>query len=168
MVGSHWSSVFPAIPWNEVIVSTQSPADSLSDGQKACLRLVGRGHSSKEIAIATKLSPQTVDTYIKVAIARLGAQNRRDAARILADWEHSQKSGPLTAAVADDSSVPDDGGAVGRTGVIDLIIPPPIGGSVHEMDAAAKTVAALKVALLGGSAVIALALLMAGIMHTFR
>lgn len=69
------------------------PTSYLTDGQKACLRLVAQGMSSKEIARELQLTPLTVDTYVKAAIARLGVANRREAARRLHEQEISQKSG---------------------------------------------------------------------------
>lgn len=59
----------------------------LSESQKVCLRLVAAGMSSKEIAIQRGLTPRTVDQYITLAVQSLGASNRRDAARKLAQLE---------------------------------------------------------------------------------
>jgi len=59
----------------------------LSESQRICLRLVGAGMSSKEIAIERGLTPRTVDQYITLAVQSLGASNRRDAARKLAQLE---------------------------------------------------------------------------------
>lgn len=61
--------------------------ESISESQRTCLRLVGMGNSSKEIAIKTGLSPRTVDQYVNQAQLTLGASNRRDAARILETLE---------------------------------------------------------------------------------
>lgn len=74
----------------EVIARTQA----LTESQIKCLRLVGRGMSSKEIAIATGLSPRTVDQYVNRAAAALGATSRREAARIL-DLAESAESNNL-------------------------------------------------------------------------
>lgn len=60
---------------------------NLKPQQRNCLRLVGKGLSSKEIAIELGLSPNTVDRYIHTAMATLGAANRRIAAKRLAVWE---------------------------------------------------------------------------------
>jgi DNA-binding CsgD family transcriptional regulator len=67
----------------------------LTESQKACLRLVAAGRSSKEIALETGLSPQTIDQYLRRAAMTLGASNRREAARLFAELE---KSGVETAA----------------------------------------------------------------------
>ena len=56
--------------------------DSLSAQQRECLRLVWRQHSSKEIALALGISKNTVDGYVAEAVARLGARDRRHAARL--------------------------------------------------------------------------------------
>lgn len=56
--------------------------DSLSAQQRECLRLVWQQHSSKEIAIALRISKNTVDGYVSEAVARLGARDRRHAARL--------------------------------------------------------------------------------------
>lgn len=71
------------------VTALHNQAANLTEGQKTCLRLVGRGMSSKEIAQETGLAPQTVDTYVKAAMAKLGASNRRDAARLLGAAEAS-------------------------------------------------------------------------------
>lgn len=74
----------------EVIARTQT----LTESQVKCLRLVGRGMSSKEIALATGLSPRTVDQYVNRAASALGAASRREAARIL-DFVESEESNNL-------------------------------------------------------------------------
>lgn len=65
----------------------------LTPRERDCLRLVGRALSSKEIAIELGLSPFTVDEYIRSAVAKIGARNRREAARLL-DLEERSKSPP--------------------------------------------------------------------------
>lgn len=61
--------------------------DQLTARERDCLRLVARGMSSKEIALALGLSPLTVDGYLKEAVRTLGVSGRREAARILAAYE---------------------------------------------------------------------------------
>ncbi|MDH7639226.1 helix-turn-helix domain-containing protein [Sphingomonas oryzagri] len=61
--------------------------DRLTDRQKQCLRLVRAGYVSKEIAVRIGASPDVVDKVIKLAMARIGAGNRREAARMLDDHE---------------------------------------------------------------------------------
>jgi two-component system response regulator DesR len=56
--------------------------DPLSDRERQILQRAGEGRSSSEIAAELRLSEGTVRNYLSVAIAKLGAANRVDAARI--------------------------------------------------------------------------------------
>ena len=139
---------------------------TLSDGQKACLRLVAQGMSSKEIAKALGLTPQTVDTYVKTSMARLGVTSRREAARILAASELSRKLGSPSARLADRGPEPQMA-STGTTGWLSWVRPPPVGGGVHDLNWSQKTYQALLVAVISASIVVALALLIAGLFQTF-
>jgi two-component system response regulator DesR len=56
--------------------------DPLSDRERQVLQRAGDGKSSAEIAAEFRLSEGTVRNYLSEAIAKLGAANRVDAARI--------------------------------------------------------------------------------------
>jgi two-component system response regulator DesR len=56
--------------------------DPLSDRERQILQRAGEGRSSSEIAAELHLSEGTVRNYLSEAIAKLGAANRVDAARI--------------------------------------------------------------------------------------
>ena len=56
--------------------------DPLSDRERQILQRAGDGRSSNEIAAELRLSDGTVRNYLSEAIAKLGASNRTDAARI--------------------------------------------------------------------------------------
>jgi len=56
--------------------------DPLSDRERQILQRAGDGRSSAEIATELRLSEGTVRNYLSEAIAKLGAANRIDAARI--------------------------------------------------------------------------------------
>jgi DNA-binding CsgD family transcriptional regulator len=56
--------------------------ERLTARHRECLQLVASNHSTKEIALSLKISPNTVDGYISEAKEILGASSRRDAARI--------------------------------------------------------------------------------------
>jgi two-component system response regulator DesR len=56
--------------------------DPLSDRERQILQRAGEGRSSAEIAAELHLSEGTVRNYLSEAIAKLGAANRVDAARI--------------------------------------------------------------------------------------
>ncbi|HWU95160.1 MAG TPA: helix-turn-helix transcriptional regulator [Sphingomonas sp.] len=70
--------------------------EQLTARERDCLRLVARGMSSKEIALALGLSPLTVDGYLKEAARTLGVSSRREAARILASHEEAPPQAPET------------------------------------------------------------------------
>lgn len=57
-------------------------ADPLNDRERQILQRAGDGRSSAEIAGELRLSEGTVRNYLSEAIAKLGAANRVDAARI--------------------------------------------------------------------------------------
>jgi two-component system response regulator DesR len=57
-------------------------ADPLSDRERKILQQAGDGRTSAEIAAELHLSEGTVRNYLSEAIAKLGATNRIDAARI--------------------------------------------------------------------------------------
>jgi two-component system response regulator DesR len=57
-------------------------ADPLNDRERQILQRAGDGRSSAEIAAELRLSEGTVRNYLSEAIAKLGAANRVDAARI--------------------------------------------------------------------------------------
>jgi len=59
-----------------------SDADPLSDRERQILIRAGEGRSTAEIAGELHLSEGTVRNYLSEAIAKLGAANRTDAARI--------------------------------------------------------------------------------------
>ena len=59
----------------------------VTEGQRACLRLVLQHMSSKEIARALNISRHTVDQRLKLAMRHLGAASRVEAARRLAALE---------------------------------------------------------------------------------
>jgi two-component system response regulator DesR len=56
--------------------------DPLTDRERQILQRAGDGRSSTEIATELRLSEGTVRNYLSEAIAKLGASNRVDAARI--------------------------------------------------------------------------------------
>jgi two-component system, NarL family, response regulator DesR len=59
-----------------------SEIDPLTDRERQILQRAGDGKSSSEIAAELHLSEGTVRNYLSEAIAKLGASNRIDAARI--------------------------------------------------------------------------------------
>lgn len=131
----------------------------LSEAQINCLRLVAANRSSKEIALETGLSHQTVDQYISRAAAVLGAANRREAARILAELEREAfrkpefKPEPVvlpenSPTMASSTGQPADGqGAPDRSRNRLRTWLPEIGGTRHDLDTAQTIHAILRVSL---------------------
>lgn len=88
----------------------------LTEGQKACLRLVMHHMGSKDIARVLDISPHTVDARLKAAMKILGVTGRVEAAQILALREDTSPYQPLAyqspvfaAASNDDTSDLGDG-----------------------------------------------------------
>ncbi len=61
--------------------------ERLTDAQREVLRLVWQGYDSKEMGRQLGLSHHAVNRRIERAVQVLGARNRREAARILAEHE---------------------------------------------------------------------------------
>ena len=124
--------------------------------------------SSKEIAIETGLSYQTVDTYLKKAIAALGVSNRREAARLFQELGLSQKLGSPLPELVPAADVGEPAASARAASWRDLVRPPPLGGKVNRLSWSERTFAALRVTVIGVVTISALALLIAGILRTFR
>jgi DNA-binding CsgD family transcriptional regulator len=74
---------------------------ALTPQERQCLRLVAQNRSSKEIAAALGISKASVDTYCNRARVKLGAPNRRAAARMMTDAEPGAAMAPVPPAVAE-------------------------------------------------------------------
>lgn len=68
--------------------------NSLTLGERECLRLVASGMVSKEIARSLDVSPHTVDARLRTASRKIGACNRFAAAQMLADHLARAESAP--------------------------------------------------------------------------
>lgn len=144
------------------------PAPNLPEGQKACLRLVAQGMSSKEIARQTGLAPLTVDTYVKQAIARLGVSNRREAARRLLELEGSQNSGSPTRPLAEPGKRSDHPSQTGKRGWRRWAGLPPVGGGFNDLTWTQKSYQILHVAVTAAVVLLALSLAIAGLFEILR
>ena len=67
------------------ILRQRSDDDPLTPRQREILTLVGRGMSTKQIALEVGIAERTVDTHIKRARAALGAPTRAAAVATLRD-----------------------------------------------------------------------------------
>ncbi|QLC26854.1 helix-turn-helix transcriptional regulator [Parasphingopyxis algicola] len=160
------------IPSTDIVAALRGrmsidPATLLTESQKTCLRQVARGMSSKEIARENGLSPHTVDTYIKQAMAALGVSNRREAARMLTRAAPSQKLGSLSQAVAE-PEYSSNLAAPPRPRSMRLIDLPRVGGEINDLSWTDRNYSIFKVAAFGVSVILAIILITAGILWVFE
>lgn len=122
-------------------------AELLSERQRECLRLVGEGFRSKEIGPRLDLAPSSVDTYIKAAVAKLGVSDRREAARVLAKFELSQRLGSPSEQLSPSLQTDADEVQQEPRGFWKRILNlPPIGGYPNRLSAQERLLAMLRVA----------------------
>jgi DNA-binding CsgD family transcriptional regulator len=138
----------------------------LSEKQKACLRLVGQGLTSKEIAQQLGISPMTVDTYLKTAMARMGVSTRKQAARAFEASQIAlpQSLGSPSAELADVSKtvnfMPSEAEASQQDR--DAVVPPsrpwfpPLGGERNDLEASSVIHVIVRLALMIGGGAAAL------------
>ncbi|HEX8512951.1 MAG TPA: helix-turn-helix transcriptional regulator [Allosphingosinicella sp.] len=81
----------------------------LTEQQRACLRHVYAHLTSKEIAPIMGIAPGSVDQHIKAAMRILNVEDRRTAARVLAEYEAEHDIQPLVYQPLDIASQPDPG-----------------------------------------------------------
>ena len=138
-----------------IAIETFKRAEELTDSQTRCLRLVGQGMSSKEIALETGLSPRTVDQYVNRAALTLGASSRREAARILtcvesSEWKNLQLQSQGVAAGPEAGTLAPSGGSqatrTNAAGIFRWL--PPLGGKRHDLNAAETLREIVKAALI--------------------
>ncbi|MBJ7254383.1 MAG: helix-turn-helix transcriptional regulator [Sphingomonadaceae bacterium] len=126
----------------------------LTEGQKACLRLVGQHHTSKEIARTLGISPFTVDQRLDAARRKLDAASRIDAAKIFDAMERNAIYQPFVYETSmlesTDHAVTQnalsDGLRRGFAKLLSFISVPPIGGERHELSSREILVLALNLA----------------------
>jgi len=84
----------------------------LTPSERRCLELVDRGLNSKEIARELDRSPNSVDTWLRSAVRKLGARNRHQAAKMVANAAKPAENGhvtPLSILRYQDSHIPAEG-----------------------------------------------------------
>jgi DNA-binding CsgD family transcriptional regulator len=136
-----------------ISMSAQSPLH-LTEGQKACLRLVVQHHTSKEIARALGISPFTVDQRLDAARRKLNATSRIDAAKIFDAMERNDIYEPFVYETSMLESPDDtvsqntlpDGWQRRFAKMLSFISVPPIGGERHELSSREILVLALNLA----------------------
>lgn len=148
----------------------------LTDGQKACLRLVDDHHTSKEIARILGISPFTVDQRLDAARRKLNASSRKDAAKIFAAFEKGGLSEPLvyealrleTVGFVDsqEASPHPVGQVFGK--ISSFVSVPPIGGERHELSKKEILVQSLNIAFFSTLVIAFVVVVLTGTFRLFR
>ena len=126
----------------------------LSAQQRACLRLVAEGQTSKEIARVLTLSPSTVDSHVRAAIDRLGVRDRASAARALMAYEQNQTP-----------SVEVSSDRMERRSLLSL---PPLGGVRNDLSIRRRIYHVVQIAMLGIMGMAAAVVTIAGLVNLFN
>lgn len=148
----------------------------LTEGQKACLRLVDDHHTSKEIARILGISPFTVDQRLDAARRKLRAASRKDAAKIFAASEKGSLSEPFVyepqrleaAGFADISEVPPNRVEQAFGKISSLVAVPPIGGERHELSKKEILVQSLNIAFFSTLVIAFVVVVLTGTFRLFR
>ena len=64
----------------ETLAGEEEPLDRLTPREREVLELIGRGYANKRIALALELSEKTVKTHVGHVLAKLGVNDRTQAA----------------------------------------------------------------------------------------
>jgi DNA-binding CsgD family transcriptional regulator len=145
----------------------------LTEGQKACLRLVDDHMTSKEIGRSLGISHFTVDQRLDAARRKLNAATRKDAAKIFAALEQRTISEPFVYETQDleqqqytasQKGLPKRMGRVVAKIAAHVSIPP-IGGERHDLSPKDIVVQSLNIAFFS---TVAFAFVVAVLTGTFR
>lgn len=156
-------------------MALSNPAE-LTEGQKACLRLVDDHHTSKEIARILGISPFTVDQRLDAARRKLGAASRKDAAKIFAGIEQGSISEPFVyeaqrleaPGIGDISASPTDRAGQAFARFSSLISVPPIGGERHELSKREILLQSLSIAFFSTLVIAFVVVVLTGTMRLFK
>jgi DNA-binding CsgD family transcriptional regulator len=148
----------------------------LTEGQKACLRLVDDHHTSKEIARKLGISPFTVDQRLDAARRKLKAASRKDAAKLFAAMERGGVSEPFvyepvrleSAGFGDISVTPPNRAEQVLGRFSSLISVPPIGGERHELSKKEILVQSLNIAFFSTLVIAFVVVILTGTLRLFE
>src|SRR6187402_3853669 len=82
----------------------QAALARLTDNEKECLRRRLRQQTAKEMALELGVSPHAVEKRLKMARTKLGLSSSLEAARLLAEAEGYQQTGPHASDLAPGAS----------------------------------------------------------------
>lgn len=152
-------------------MTPSDPFADLTDGQKACLRLVVDYHTSKEIGRILGISPFTVDQRLDAARRKLNADSRKDAARMFASFEGKiydpliyQSQQVESAQIADRQAAPDMLVVRLFSKLASFMSVPPLGGARHSLSARDIVVQSLNIAFFSTLVIATVIVVLAGIM----
>ncbi len=74
-----------------VTVDADPVLGTLTERERAVLRLLAEGRTDREIAVSLTISPRTVETHVGAILRKLGARNRAEAAQ---RYRASDEGGP--------------------------------------------------------------------------
>jgi DNA-binding CsgD family transcriptional regulator len=148
----------------------------LTEGQKACLRLVVQLQTSKEIARTLGISPFTVDQRLDAARRKLNSTSRIDAAKIFDAMERNEIYQPF---VYETSMLESTDHAVTQNALLDglrrrlaklisFISVPPIGGERHELSSREILVLALNLAFFSTVILTLAVVVLTGVFRLFQ
>lgn len=148
----------------------------LSEGQKACLRLVDDHHTSKEIARILGISPFTVDQRLDAARRKLDAPSRKDAAKMFAAMEHGGISEPFVyeprwleqRAKRDIPTSPPNRVEQVFSRMTSMVSVPPIGGERHELSKKEILVQSLNIAFFSTLVIAFVVVVLTGTFRLFQ
>ncbi len=148
-------------------MSAADRIDKLTERQRACLELVSRGFTSKQIGRELGISHSTVDNHILLATQTLGVADRREAGRLVASAGQQLPRQAQALAEPENSAILGEREGPGQpvTGNVRLL--PPVGGQLNEQTLGRKTIQILSIAVLSTLAVISLALIVSGAFKAF-
>ncbi len=148
----------------------------LTEGQKACLRLVDDHHTSKQIARILGISPFTVDQRLDAARRKLSAASRKEAAKLFASMERGGISEPFVyqpqqleaMPFADISVLPPNQVEQIWASVSSLMSVPPIGGERHELSKKEILVQSLNIAFFSTMVIAFVVIVLTGTLRLFE
>jgi DNA-binding CsgD family transcriptional regulator len=149
-------------------MSAPEKIDKLTERQRACLELVAKGFTSKEIGRKLGISHSTVDNHILIATQTLGVADRREAGRLVANAGQQLPRQAPALPEADNSAILAEREALGHPATGSVRLLPPVGGQVNEQTLGHKTMQILSIAFLSTLVVISLALIVSGAFKAFR
>ena len=152
----------------------------LTEGQKACLRLVAQLQTSKEIARTLGISPFTVDQRLDAARRKLNSTSRIDAAKIFDAMERNMERNEIYQPFVYETSLLEsidhavtqnallDGLRRRLAKIISFVSVPPIGGERHELSSREILVLALNLAFFSTVILTLAVVVLTGVFRLFQ